>query len=78
MAHRQDAGSGSINRRAAGRVLAEYAVWLAGQPLSTRTREAYLAAVTAFLAWLEQRDAGPGEALVAPRARDLAADYSAT
>ncbi|MCA1679486.1 MAG: tyrosine-type recombinase/integrase [Actinobacteria bacterium] len=44
--------------------------------MSTRTREAYLAAVTAYVAWLEQRDAGPGDALVAPRARDLAArDY---
>jgi len=54
-------------------VLTEYASWLAEQPLSERTREAYLAAVTAFLAWLEQRDAGPGDALLAPRARDLAA-----
>ena len=43
-------------------VLTEYASWLAEQPLSERTREAYLAAVTAFLAWLEQRDAGPGDA----------------
>jgi hypothetical protein len=58
MAHRQDARTGSINRRATGVVLAEYAGWLAEQPLSTRTREAYLAAVTAFVAWLEQRDAG--------------------
>jgi hypothetical protein len=31
----------------------------------------YLAAVTAFVTWLGQRDAGPGDALVAPRARDL-------
>ena len=54
----------------------DYAAWLAEQPLSTRTCEAYLAAVTAFVAWLEQHDAGPGDALVAPRARDLAArDY---
>jgi site-specific recombinase XerD len=76
MAHRQDAGSGSIDRPAAGTVLADYAVWLAEQPLSSRTREAYLAAVTAFVAWLEQHDAGPRDALVAPRARDLAArDY---
>ncbi|MCA1697439.1 MAG: tyrosine-type recombinase/integrase [Actinobacteria bacterium] len=76
MAHRQDAGSGSINRRDTGTVRADYAAWLAEQPLSTRTREAYLAAVTAYVAWLEQRDAGPGDALVAPRARDLAArDY---
>jgi integrase/recombinase XerC len=76
MAHRQDARSGSINKRATSAVLAEYAAWLAEQPLSTRTREAYLAAVTAFVAWLEQRDAGHGDALVAPRARDVAArDY---
>jgi site-specific recombinase XerD len=76
MAHRQDAGSASINRRDSATVRADYAAWLAEQPLSSRTREAYLAAVTAFLAWLEQREAGPGDALVAPRARDLAArDY---
>jgi integrase/recombinase XerC len=76
MEHRQDDGSGSINRRDAAAVLAEYAAWLVEQPLSSRTREAYLAAVTAFVAWLLQRDAGPGDALLAPRARDLAArDY---
>ena len=76
MAHRQDAESGSINRRDTATLRGDYAAWLAEQPLSTRTREAYLAAVTAFVAWLGQRDAGPGDALVAPRARDLAArDY---
>jgi site-specific recombinase XerD len=76
MAHPQEPGSGSINRRRTRELLAEYAVWLAEQPLSSRTRAAYLAAVTAFVAWLEERDAGPGDALVAPRARDLAArDY---
>ncbi|MDQ3721688.1 MAG: tyrosine-type recombinase/integrase [Actinomycetota bacterium] len=76
MAHRQDDESASINKCDAETVLAEYTVSLANQPLSSRTREAYLAAVTAFLAWLSQRDGGPGDALVAPRARDLAArDY---
>jgi site-specific recombinase XerD len=76
MAHRQDDKFASINRRDTAAVLADYAAWLAEQPLSARTREAYLAAVTAFVAWLDQRDAGPGEALGAPRARDLAArDY---
>jgi integrase/recombinase XerC len=76
MAHPEDDESASINRRDAETVLAEYAVSLANQPLSSRTREAYLAAVTAFLAWLRQRDGGTGDALVAPRARDLAArDY---
>lgn len=76
MAHRQDDESPSINRRDTATVLAEYAAWLAEQPLSTRTREAYLAAVTVFVAWLDQRDAGLRDALVAPRARDLAArDY---
>lgn len=29
------------------------------QPLSSRSREVYLAAVTAFVTWLGQRDAGP-------------------
>ena len=76
MEHRHDDESASINRRDAGTVRADYTAWLAQQPLSSRTREAYLAAVSAFVAWLEQRDAGPGDALVAPRARDLAArDY---
>lgn len=76
MAHRQGDESGSINTRDTGAVLADYARWLADQPLSERTREAYLAAVTAFAAWLQARDGGVGEALLAPRARDLAArDY---
>ncbi len=76
MAHPQEDEAGSINRRDASTARADYAAWLAEQPLSSRTREAYLAAVSAFVAWLEQRDAGPGDALVAPRARDLAArDY---
>ena len=76
MAHRQGDESASINRRDTGTVLADYGAWLDEQPLSSRTREAYLAAVTAFVAWLDQRDAGPGDALAAPRARDLAArDY---
>jgi integrase/recombinase XerC len=76
MAHRQDADSASINRRDSATVRADYAAWLVEQPLSSRTREVYLAAVIAFVAWLEQRDAGPGAAFVAPRARDLAArDY---
>jgi len=76
MEHPQDAESGSTNKRDAGAVLAEYAVWLGDQPLSARTREAYLAAVTAFASWLAQRHGGVGDALLAPRARDLAArDY---
>jgi hypothetical protein len=50
MAHRQDARTGSINRRAASAVLVDYAVWLAEQPSSSRTRETYLAAVNAFVA----------------------------
>jgi len=76
MEHRQDDEAASINRRDTAAVLAQYAASLADQPLSERTREAYLAAVTAFLAWLAARDAGPGDALLAPRARDLAArDY---
>ena len=73
MAHPQNPESASINRRDTAAVLADYAAWLAEQPLSARTREVYLAAVTAFVAWLDQREAGPGEALGAPRARDLAA-----
>jgi len=76
MEYPQDDGPGSINRRDAAAVLAEYASWLDHQPLSARTREAYLAAVTAFASWLSQREGGVGDALLAPRARDLAArDY---
>lgn len=76
MEHPQDDESGSINRRDAAAVLVEYAAWLGDQPLSARTHEAYLAAVTAFAGWLAQREGGVGDALLAPRARDLAArDY---
>ncbi len=76
MGHRHDDESASINKRDPAEVLADYASWLAEQPLSARTRGAYLAAVTAFVGWLDDRDAGPRDALVAPRARDLAArDY---
>lgn len=47
-------------------------MWLAEQPLSPRTREAYLGAA-AFAGWLDGREDGVG---VAPRARDVAArDY---
>jgi integrase/recombinase XerC len=57
-------------------VVAEYAAWLGDQPLSARTRGVYLAAVRTFVGWLAQRDTGSGDALAAPRARDLAArDY---
>jgi len=73
MEHPQEDQVVSINRRDTAAVRARYAASLAEQPLSARTREAYLAAVTAFLAWLAARDAGPGDALLAPRARDLAA-----
>ena len=76
MAHRHGDESASINKRDPAEVLADYAGWLGDQPLSPRTRHAYLAAVTAFVGWLDKRDAGPDDALVAPRARDLAArDY---
>ena len=49
MAHRHDAGSGSLHKRATSAVLAEYTARLAEQALTSRTPEAYLAAVTAFL-----------------------------
>ena len=73
MADTYDDRPPSINRRDTGSVLGAYAEWLGEQPLSARTREAYLAAVTAFVAWLDQRDVGPGDALAAPAARDFAA-----
>jgi integrase/recombinase XerC len=73
MAQRQDDENGSTNRRDVSAVVAEYGAWLGEQPLSARTREAYLAAVSAFAGWLRQRDGGAGDALVVPRARDLAA-----
>jgi site-specific recombinase XerD len=73
---REGAASGSTNRCDASAVVAEYAVWLRAQPLSARTREAYLAAVTAFAGWLDRRDGGSRETFRSLRARDLAArDY---
>ncbi len=72
----EGAQDGSTNRRDAATVVAGYAVWLGEQPLSARTREAYLAAVTAFAGWLDHRDGGSRDAFLAPRGRDLAArDY---
>jgi integrase/recombinase XerC len=76
MADRDGDETGSTNRRDPAGVVAEYAAWLAEQPLSERTRQAYLAAVKSFVAWLELREQGVGQALSAPRPRDLAArDY---
>jgi integrase/recombinase XerC len=76
MAGQQDAESASTNRRDPDSVVAEYAAWVAAQPLSARTREAYVAAVRPFTAWLETREGGVGEALATPRGRDLAVrDY---
>jgi site-specific recombinase XerD len=67
---------GSTNRLTAAEAVGEYGAWLDQQPLSARTREAYLAAATAFAGWLDGPDGGCGEALSAPRARDVAArDY---
>jgi site-specific recombinase XerD len=56
-------------------VLATYAGWLKCQPLATRSREAYLAQVRAFLTWLAGSEHGP-QALVDPHVRDWAVrDY---
>jgi integrase/recombinase XerC len=56
-------------------VLATYADWLKRQPLATRSREAYLAQVRAFLDWLAGSEHGP-QALVDPHVRDWAVrDY---
>lgn len=55
--------------------LATYAGWLKRQPLATRSREAYLAQVRAFLHWLAGSEHGP-QALVDPHVRDWAVrDY---
>lgn len=52
-----------------------YADWLKRQPLATRSREAYLAQVRAFLNWLAGSEHGP-QALVDPHVRDWAVrDY---
>lgn len=76
MARSQGRERDSINKRSGGAAVLEYGAWLAEQPLSARTREVYLAAVTAFAGWLDGREGDVGEALVAPRARDVAArDY---
>jgi site-specific recombinase XerD len=56
-------------------VLATYAGWLKRQPLATRSREAYLAQVRAFLTWLAGSEHGP-QALSDPHVRDWAVrDY---
>jgi site-specific recombinase XerD len=52
--------------------LARYLVDLAGQPLAARTREAYGAHVTSYVAWLAERS-GADVALREPRGRDHAA-----
>ena len=56
-------------------VLASYAGWLKRQPLATRSRDAYLAQVRAFLTWLAGSEHGP-LALADPHVRDWAVrDY---
>jgi len=56
-------------------VLATYAAWLKRQPLATRSRDAYLAQVRAFLTWLTGSEHGP-LALADPHVRDWAVrDY---
>jgi hypothetical protein len=56
-------------------VLASYAGWFKRQPLATRSREAYLAQVRAFLTWLAGSEHGP-QALADPHVRDWAVrDY---
>ena len=59
----------------ADRVVETYERWLGRQPLATRTRDAYLVQVRAFVGWLVESGRGE-EALGEPRARDLAVrDY---
>lgn len=59
---------GDAARGALGRYLED----LAGQPLAVRTRQAYAAHVSAYIAWLAERPDTDG-ALREPRARDFAA-----
>jgi len=60
---RGDAALGALGR---------YLEDLAGQPLAVRTRQAYAAHVSAYIAWLAERPDADG-ALREPRARDFAA-----
>jgi hypothetical protein len=60
---RGDAARGALGR---------YLEALAGQPLAVRTRQAYAAQVSAYIAWLAERPDADG-ALREPRARDFAA-----
>jgi site-specific recombinase XerD len=56
-------------------VLAAYGAWLGRQPLAARSREAYLAQVRDFVAWLAGSEHGAG-ALTDPHVRDWAVrDY---
>lgn len=59
---------GDAARGALGRYLEN----LVGQPLAMRTRQAYAAQVSAYIAWLAERPDSDG-ALREPRARDFAA-----
>ncbi len=52
-------------------VLAAYGGWLKRQPLSVRSREAYLAQVRDFVGWLAGSEHG-GQALADPHVRDWA------
>ena len=57
------------------RVLAGYRRWLARQPLAERTRDAYVAQVRGFLAWLADSEHGAA-GLTEPQVRDWAVrDY---
>ncbi len=59
----------------AGKVSARYQRWLARQPLAERTRDAYLAQVEGFVAWLAGSEHG-GAALAEGQVRDWAVrDY---
>jgi len=56
-------------------VLATYGGWLKRQPLAARSREAYLAQVRDFVAWLAGSEHG-AKALADPHVRDWAVrDY---
>lgn len=58
-----------------GAVLGRYQRWLARQPLADRSREAYLAQVASFVAWLANSEAG-SDALTVGQVRDWAVrDY---
>ena len=75
MAGARTRGGDPVEPVDAGAVLARYRRWLGRQPLSSRTRQVYLAQVSGYVQWLAGGEYGAA-ALAEPAVRDWAVrDY---